>query len=47
LSCPADHAWLLAQRWPDVDLVLNADSGHGGSPAASTLVLEAVDRFSS
>jgi proline iminopeptidase len=45
LGCPADHAWQLAQRWPDVDLVMNADSGHSGSPAASALVFEAVDRF--
>jgi proline iminopeptidase len=45
LSCPADHAWQLARRWPDVELTINADSGHAGSPAANALVFEAVDRF--
>lgn len=45
LSCPADHAWHLAQRWPDVELIINPDSGHQGSPSATALVYEAVDRF--
>ena len=45
LSCPADRAWQLAQRWPDAELIINPDSGHQGSPTATALVYEAVDRF--
>ncbi len=45
LSCPADRAWQLAQRWPDVELIINPDSGHQGSAAATALVYAAVNRF--
>ena len=45
LSCPADRAWHLAQRWTDAELIINPDSGHQGSPTATALVYEAVDRF--
>jgi proline iminopeptidase len=45
LSCPADRAWQLAQRWTDAELTINPDSGHQGSSTAAALTYEAVDRF--
>jgi proline iminopeptidase len=47
LSCPVDSAWQIAHRWPDAELIINPDSGHQGSPAATALVYEAVERFAS
>ncbi|MEU8517450.1 prolyl aminopeptidase [Kitasatospora sp. NPDC048722] len=46
ISGPPDIAWRLAQVWPDADLVLIGDEGHGLSGDATTsAVLAATDRF--
>lgn len=46
LSSPADIAWKLAQAWPDAELHLVEEAGHGLGPRSmSDLVLGALDRF--
>ncbi|WP_051132949.1 prolyl aminopeptidase [Nocardia paucivorans] len=45
LSAPLRTAWELARAWPDAELVVVEDSGHTGSPAMRSAVLEAVARF--
>ncbi len=37
--------WLLANAWPDCELVLIDDTGHGGGPAMSEAIVGATDRF--
>jgi proline iminopeptidase len=46
LSCPADTAWELARAWPGVELLVDDQSGHRGSPVKRAWVLGALDRFS-
>jgi proline iminopeptidase len=46
ISGPPDIAWNLAQVWPDAELVLISDEGHGLSGDATLeAVLAATDRF--
>jgi proline iminopeptidase len=45
LSAPLLTAWELAQVWPDADLKIIEDSGHTGSPAMRTAVIDAIARF--
>jgi proline iminopeptidase len=46
VSSPADVPWRLAQAWPDAELVLIGDEGHGlGGDGTSEAVLAATDRF--
>ncbi|MEU8461699.1 prolyl aminopeptidase [Streptomyces sp. NPDC029003] len=46
ISSPPDVAWRLAQVWPDAELVLIGDEGHGLSGHATReAVLAALDRF--
>ncbi|MEU9731583.1 prolyl aminopeptidase [Streptomyces sp. NPDC048002] len=46
ISSPPDIAWQLAQVWPDAELVLLGEAGHGLSGDAMTeAVLAATDRF--
>lgn len=44
VSGPADIAWELARRWPEAELILVDDEGHGG-PKISGHVVAATDRF--
>ncbi|NEA36437.1 prolyl aminopeptidase [Streptomyces sp. SID13031] len=46
ISSPPDTAWRLAQAWPDAELHIVTDAGHGaGKASVSDLVLTAIDRF--
>jgi proline iminopeptidase len=45
LSGPLLTAWELAQAWPDAELTIIEDSGHTGSPAMGTAILDAIARF--
>lgn len=45
LSGPLHTAWELAQAWPDAQLRIIEDSGHTGSPAMRTAVLNAIAQF--
>jgi proline iminopeptidase len=45
ISGPADIAWSLAQRWPDAQLILVDDVGHGAGGMRATL-LATLNRFS-
>ncbi|MFC0624668.1 prolyl aminopeptidase [Kribbella deserti] len=46
VSGPPDIAWQLAQLWPDADLRLIDEAGHGtGDPGMAETVLAALDRF--
>lgn len=46
VSGPPDIAWELARRWPDSELVLIDDAGHGGGHAGMTeALIAATDRF--
>lgn len=46
VSSPADIAWHLAQAWPDAELVLIGDEGHGLSGDATIdAIVAATDRF--
>jgi proline iminopeptidase len=48
ISSPADTAWNLAQAWPDAELHLVEEAGHGtGVRSMSELVIAALDRFRS
>ncbi|GAB2657266.1 prolyl aminopeptidase [Saccharopolyspora gloriosae] len=44
VSSPPDIAWRLARAWPDADLRLIDDAGHGGGAVAAELVA-VTDRF--
>src|SRR5207342_2307439 len=43
LQAPLETAWLLERRWPEAELVVVDDAGHGAG-APGTLV-RATDRF--
>lgn len=46
VSGPPDIAWHLAQAWPDAELVLVDDAGHGSSePGMTEALVAATDRF--
>jgi proline iminopeptidase len=46
ISSPADIAWSMARAWPDAELQLVEDAGHGlGTASMSELVIAALDRF--
>jgi proline iminopeptidase len=46
ISGPPDIAWHLAQAWPDAELHLIDDAGHGtGHPGMIETVLASLDRF--
>lgn len=46
ISGPPDTAWQLARAWPDAELVLVDDAGHGAThPTTFDAVLAATDRF--
>lgn len=46
ISSPPDTAWELAQAWPDAELHIVGDAGHGaGKASVSDLVQAAIDRF--
>jgi proline iminopeptidase len=46
VSSPPDIAWALSQNWPDGELILIDDAGHGaGHPAMSEAIVDATDRF--
>ncbi|GAA3570842.1 prolyl aminopeptidase [Kribbella ginsengisoli] len=48
ISSPPDTAWELAQAWPDAELHIVGDAGHGaGKSSVSELVTAAIDRFAS
>lgn len=44
ISGPPDIAWELARAWPDAELVLVDDAGHGGG-SMTAAVLSATNRF--
>jgi len=46
VSGPPDIAWELSRNWPDAELILIDDAGHGaGHPAMSEAIIDATDRF--
>jgi proline iminopeptidase len=46
LSTPPDTAWQLAQQWPDAELVLTDDAGHGAAhPSTFAAIVAATARF--
>ncbi|GAA4726398.1 prolyl aminopeptidase [Phytohabitans rumicis] len=46
VSSPLDDAWELSQAWPDAQLVVVDDAGHGaGHPGLAQSLRAAVDRF--
>jgi proline iminopeptidase len=45
LSAPLLTAWELARAWPDAELVIIEDSGHTGSPAMRTAIVDAIAKF--
>jgi proline iminopeptidase len=45
LSSPLETAWLLARAWPDAELVVIDDAGHGGHPDMVAALVTATDRF--
>jgi proline iminopeptidase len=47
LSCPVTTAWELARAWPGAELLVDAHSGHRGSPVKRAWTLAALDRFAS
>ncbi|WP_433600479.1 prolyl aminopeptidase [Nocardia sp. CA-135953] len=47
LSAPLLTAWELARAWPDAELRIIDDSGHTGSPAMETAILDAIAGFAS
>jgi proline iminopeptidase len=46
VSGPLDVAWRMHQAWPDSELVVLGDAGHGGA-GMSAAVVAATDRFAS
>jgi proline iminopeptidase len=48
VSGPPDVAWALARAWPDAELVLVDDAGHGaGHPTTMQAIVAATARFAS
>jgi len=46
ISGPSDVAWQLARAWPDAELVIVGDAGHGaGSHSTYEAILAATNRF--
>jgi proline iminopeptidase len=45
LSCPVATAWELARGWPGAELLIDDQSGHLGSLAKRTWMVETLDRF--
>jgi proline iminopeptidase len=46
VSSPLDNAWLLAQDWPDAELVVVDEAGHGaGYPGMTETLVAATDHF--
>ncbi|MER5883381.1 prolyl aminopeptidase [Streptomyces sp. NPDC001941] len=45
ISGPPDTAWNLARAWPDAELVLVGDEGHGAGLTTTRALLAATDRF--
>ncbi|MBV9794739.1 MAG: prolyl aminopeptidase [Actinobacteria bacterium] len=45
ISSPADIPWQLAQAWPDAELTIIDEAGHGGGVSAPDLIVAATDRF--
>jgi proline iminopeptidase len=45
LAAPLGTAWELAKAWATAELRVVDDSGHTGSPALRTEILDAVARF--
>ena len=46
VSSPVDNAWELAGAWPDSELVLVDEAGHGaGYPGMTEALISATDRF--
>jgi proline iminopeptidase len=45
LSSPLDTAWELSRVWPDADLAVIDDSGHGGSDTMRERIRTALDTF--
>ena len=46
ISGPPDVAWQLAKRWPDAELVLIDDAGHGaGHRTTEGAIVAATNRF--
>jgi proline iminopeptidase len=45
LSSPLDVPWRLAGAWPDSELVIVEDEGHGGGPGIVDAVVAATDGF--
>jgi proline iminopeptidase len=44
LGGPLDAAWLLAEAWPDADLIV-VDTGHTGGTDMTNAIVGATDRF--
>jgi proline iminopeptidase len=48
ISGPPETAWRLSREWPDAELVLVDDAGHGaGYPTTMQAILNATTRFAS
>jgi proline iminopeptidase len=45
ISGPVDIGWELARAWPDADLVIVDDAGHGAGDAGMQASLDAAQRF--
>ncbi|TDD90140.1 prolyl aminopeptidase [Actinomadura rubrisoli] len=46
IKTPPDQAWDLHRAWPEAELHIVEDAGHGGSePGTRHLLIEATDRF--
>jgi len=45
LSAPLPTTWELAEAWQDAELVVIKDSGHTGSPAMGTAVLDVIAKL--
>jgi proline iminopeptidase len=46
ISGPLDIAWHLAQRWPDAELIVIGDAGHGaGNQSTDDALIAATNRF--
>lgn len=45
MGCPLGTAWELTKVWPDVELIVVADSGHTGSDSMRDHILGTLDRF--
>ena len=45
ISGPTDIAWELARAWPDAELVIVGDAGHGAGDAGMEASLDAAERF--